>query len=145
MKIEVRATYPATDGSMPEDVSVEIEVETTSVNGAALADVVLPVLERMLTAPRGRALTGAGWSPAIREQLPQDGINAPMNMAARMDMPAEVLNEECRRTGCGHRRYSHLDITADGERAGPYLGRCFNYDNSHCPYFVGVSVEGEKA
>lgn len=49
MKIEVRASYAATDGSMPEDVSVEV-ADIDGHYDAAIA-AVMPIVEKLITAP----------------------------------------------------------------------------------------------
>lgn len=51
MKIEIRVTYPATDGSMPENVMVEIDT-TGMQDGTDLTQgVIMPILDRLIHAP----------------------------------------------------------------------------------------------
>lgn len=145
MKIEIRATYAATDGRLPEDVSVEIEHDAQGLTLTSVVTEILPLLDRMLAMPAARDMTRAwagikgtltGVQP-IEPYVP-DGRSAPVSSSERLDMPAEVLNERCRRLQCGHYRFNHLDIDAGGGEPGPYLGRCVVCDDpGHCESFIG--------
>lgn len=57
MRVEIRATYPATDGSMPEDVTVEIADIVDSVSSGEVIVTLGAVLDRMFAAPRMREIT----------------------------------------------------------------------------------------
>lgn len=142
MKIEIRATYPATDGSMPEDVSVEIDaapVTSTSMGdapGVASSEVValiLPILGQMLAAPAQRLKAGlaVGWvADAVKRTAP----------AA---VQPEWSGDLCRRSLCGHPASAH-NLYDDDDEMDPdgKPGRCDVCANSaKCSSFVGPTDE----
>lgn len=134
MKIEIRATYAATDGRMPEDVSVEIDTEGVQDGADLTHGVIMPVLDRLIALPAARDLTMA-WD-GIKDALTTE---SPVPVYKRPEIPAEVLNEGCGRPGCGHRRYSHLDGEPDQAGLAFYLGRCMacSPGPDRCLGFIG--------
>jgi hypothetical protein len=137
MKIEIRATYPATDGSTPEDVSVEIDTEPLTVAGGdtspgvptgEVVALILPILGQMLAAPAQRP-------PAA------EALTSVRRFSA--NSPAEPM---CQRALCGHPRWAHDLYETDEEISAlerGVQGRCSICANSdRCRSYVGP-VESE--
>lgn len=115
MKIEIRVTYPATDGSMPEDVSVEMEFDGPTLGPMAMEQAVLPILDRLLHAPGTvRAVVNRTESAMFR------------------DDPGR-----CGHPACGHHQGDHKSTNQVGAFVGTGKGVCLVCGNADiCNGFI---------
>lgn len=132
MKIEIRATYPATDGSMPEDLMVEIETTDTAPT-VDLTEFVGAVLDAMVTAP-----SRAAFARSIQPWRPEN-----LNPG-----PAEVIGAsalmQCRRLMCGHGRMNHGRYDQNRQDVGMGKGECLICGTANrCPSYVGAAPKEE--
>lgn len=115
MKIRIQAGYPATDGSLPETLDVEIEVELLPADMIVLA---AGVIDALAAVPSRRS---PSFTPA--DFVPQDrrGVSA-----------------ACARTLCGHGRNVHSAVDDQGQDVGVGNGACSACGNADkCRSFVG--------
>jgi hypothetical protein len=146
VRIEIRATYPATDGSMPEDVTVEIADIAEWVLSGEVIVAVSAVLDRMYAAPRRRndpdLRDAVSLSPA--EQRAERDVVERVETEQRNAMPrlSAVRVPECKRQLCGHGKSVHGRYTRDGLDAGDGNGKCVACQSGdRCPSYVGANEE----
>lgn len=134
MKISIEAGYPATDGSMPESVRVEIEEDgerpwTTD----AVIDVAGAVVDRLNALPAQRyAARFAHQDNRLASTIKQV---APL-FAGAPASPSPV----CRRTLCGHPKGVHRALDDRGADLGDGNGMCTQCGElDRCRSFVGAT------
>jgi hypothetical protein len=149
VRIEIRATYPATDGSMPEDVTVEI-ADITELSSGEVIVAINAVLDRMYAAPRRRndpdLRDAVSLSPA--EQRAERDVVERVETEQRNALPklsAAWPEEKCKRLVCGHGRSVHGIFTRDGLDVGKGNGKCIacqaHQSGDQCPSYVGANEE----
>lgn len=122
MKLRISVTYPATDGTMPENVEVEYE----DIEPVDASTSIVPVLDMLLLAPSARYL----------DEAP--------HMAAAVRMFARPFGgdpaDHCQRVTCGHPHSHHGGLDDQNQPVGddPDGGVCLTCDNpDQCRSFVG--------
>jgi hypothetical protein len=122
VRIEIRATYPATDGSMPEDVTVEIVTEGAVVIDPMQVDA---VLQRLIGAP----------SQVAAKTWTSESLNPTPGQVARAREDEQA--DPCRRLVCGHGRLMHGRYGAHGNDLGMGNGACLACRSSErCAFYV---------